>query len=246
MSIYLINLLYFAIVAPILLVSTLLIKRLYKNEEKNSLIIIISLCVILFIFRLTLVFFGETIGIMPYITGDVLFYPLLCVFGLIFTWFYLTKIEKKSLKEIGYEIEDIKKSVLSGLIGLIPLFCMMPLMIFLTEIAIPASISITPEKVAVGLAFGLLGAFFEEIFFRGIIQNRISDLVNNDEKKEILIVSLIFAISHLFYLPFTGCGIYYVFVFILALILSWLRIHYDQIATGIVHGGIVFILIILV
>ena len=87
-----------------------------------------------------------------------------------------------------------------------------------------------PEKIVISLSFGLLGAFYEEIMFRGIIQNHVSDLVNNDEKKVILITALIFTVTHLFYLPFTGFGIYYIFVFVMALILSWLRVKNDQVA----------------
>ena len=81
--------------------------------------------------------------------------------------------------------------------------------------------------------------------FRGIIQKHLSELVNT-QFKIIIYTAAIFTVTHIFYLPFTGFGIYYFFVFIMAIILSWLRIKVDQIACAIVHGGVVFILIILV
>ena len=67
-----------------------------------------------------------------------------------------------------------------------------------------------------------------------------------DENKAIIYTALLFTATHIFYLPFIGFGIYYIFVFIMALILSVLRVKFDQLSCAILHGGIVFILIIFV
>lgn len=206
---------------------------------------VISLTILLFVIRLILVFFGETIGIMPYLVEDVLFYILLLIFGLAFTFFYLYRIEKKNLKDIGFESDNILKSILYGIIGILPLMAMTPLMVLLTDITLPIPPTITIGKIIIALSFTLLGALYEEIMFRGIIQDHLSETMDNDWKV-IILTAAIFTATHVFYLPFTGFGIYYIFVFVMATILSWLRIHRDQISCAIVHGGIVFILIILV
>lgn len=245
MSIYLINLWYFAIAAPIILLFLPFIVKLYKNEVNNRINIIISLATLLFIIRLVLVFFGATIGIMPYLVEDALFYSLLLAFGLLFTFYYLFKVENSNLKEIGFETENIKRSILFGVIGIAILMCITPLIMILTDIEIANPPHISLEKIIISLSFAILGAVYEEIMFRGIIQNHLTKLIDNNWKI-IIFTALIFTATHLFYLPFTGFGIYYIFVFIMALLLSWLRIYVDLISSAIVHGGIVFLLIILV
>jgi len=242
MEIYAINLVYFLIVLPFVLISFPYISRLNKNREENHLKIIIILTSLLFIVRFILIFFGETIGIMPYLVEDVLFYSLLMIFGLFITWFYIKKIEKVTLREIGWEIKDAKKSVLFGILSYVPLMCFFPLLLFLANIQL--SFILTWEKVVVAIAFGILGAFYEEMMFRGIIQNHFKEIT--DENKAIIYTALLFTATHIFYLPFIGFGIYYIFVFIMALILSVLRLKFDQLSCAILHGGIVFILIIFV
>ena len=241
MEFYPINLVYFAIVVPVVILFYFIDLKLRKKD--NIALNIVVLSILLFIVRLCLVLFGNTIGIMPYLVEDVIFYVLLLCFGIGFTIIYVLKIEKTSFKKLGWEIQDYKKSVLFGLIGFIPLICLFPVIIVLTNIQI--SIAITIEKVIVALCFTILGAFYEEIMFRGIIQNKYKEMVP-DDKKVILFTALTFTLTHLFYLPFIGFGIYYIFVFVMALILSMLRIKTDQLACAILHGGIVFILIIAV
>ena len=243
MSIYLINLWYFVIVVPIVLLSLPLIAKLYKDEERNRIKIILSLATLLFVIRLILVFFGTTIGIMPYLVEDALFYSLLLGFGLLFTFYYLYKVENSNLKEIGFETENIKKSILFGIIGIIILMCITPLIIFLTDITLANPPIISPEKIIISLSFAILAAVYEEILFRGIIQNHLNKFIAK-EWRIILYTAVIFTLTHVFYLPFTGFGIYYIFVFLMAFLLSWLRIKVDLIASAIVHGGIVFLLII--
>ena len=173
-----------------------------------------------------------------------IFYSLLLGFGLLFTWYYLYRIEKSNLKNIGFKTENIKRSVFYGLIGIIPLMAMTPLIIFLTHIDITFPPNISAEKIIISLSFSLLGAIYEEVMFRGIIQNHVKELVDN-EWKIIIFTAVIFTLTHLFYLPF-DYGIYYIFVFVMAILLSWLRIHVDLFACAITHGCIVFLLIVLV
>jgi membrane protease YdiL (CAAX protease family) len=238
---YPINLFYFLLVVPIVLIGFSIASKLYK--AKKSLALVINLSLLFFLVRLILVFFQVTIGIMPYLIEDILFYVMLMFLGIFMTWYYLRKIEMKSLKEIGGAIENFKRSIVLSLIGFLPLICLFPIMIFLADIQL--NFVITGGKIIVAISFAVLGAFYEEVMFRGIIQNHISDLVENNIKT-IILTALIFTSSHIFYLPIIGLGIFYIFVFIMALILSILRLKVDLLSCAILHGGIVFILIIFV
>lgn len=242
MKFYIVNLLYFIITVPIVLITFPILSKLCKDKRNLSLITLLSL--LLFTVRFILIFFKETIGIMPYLIEDVIFYSLLMIFGVIFTIFYIYKIEKVSLKDIGGEVKNFQKSIIYGLIAYIPLLCLLPLMQYLTEIHI--SFNITPGKILVAIAFSVLAGFYEEIMFRWIIQNHFMEITKNNNPKSIVFTSITFTATHIFYLPFIGYGIYYIFVFIMALLLSILRAKYDLLASSILHCGIVFILIILV
>jgi membrane protease YdiL (CAAX protease family) len=228
------------IVIPIVILMSVI---LLKLREKRKFIVIIILSILLFIVRFALILFQETIGIMPNLVEDIVFYGLLMVFGICFTLAFTFKVEKVSLEEIGGKVESVKKSILYGLLGFIPLISLFPVIIFLADIQI--SPIITLGKIFVGFSFAMLGAVYEEIFFRGIIQNRFSEITNDNQLKTIIFTALTFTATHIFYLPLTGFGIYYIFVFVMAIVLSILRIKCDLLACAINHGGIVFILIIL-
>lgn len=235
-----VNLIYFAITIP--LVNLIYFAITIKVREKH-LISIAILGVLVFLVRFVLVLFADTIGIMPYLEADIIFYTLLAIFGIIVTIIYVKKVEHSSLKELGWEVKDPKRSVLYGFLFYIPLVCFIPLLLLLTGIEV--SYNITWEKIVLGLEFGLvLGGFFEEVMFRGIIQKHF--LAVTSEKRVILFTALVFTATHIFYLPFIGFGVYYLFVFVMALLLSYLRLKVDLLACFILHGGIVFILIIFV
>ncbi len=242
MEFYPINLLYFVIVIPVIILAFFILKK--SCRDKKHLLIIMELSILLFYIRFCLIFFRNTIGIMPYLVEDTIFYTLLVIFGVIFTFFYIYRIEKVSFKDIGGKVESVKKSIVYGLIGFIPLILMFPLIILLTEIRV--SIEITFSKLIVTFSFTLLAAIYEELMFRGIIQNHIRAIINNNGLKVVIYTSLIFTITHLFYLPFTGFGIFYIFVFIMSILLSFLRNKTDLLACAVLHGGIVFILILFV
>jgi len=241
MDFYPINLVYFIIAIPIAVLFYIILLKI-KTQNK-SLMKLFILSVFLFIVRLNLIFFADTIGIMPYLKEDVIFYTLLMIFGVIMTFLYVSKVEKVSFKEIGWDVQDVKKSIIFGLIGYVPLVCFFPLIILLANIQISTAISI--GKFIVALSFAILGGFYEEIMFRGVVQNKYRDLFA-DKKKIIFFTAVTFTLTHLFYLPFIGFGIFYIFVFVMAVILSILRMKSDQLACAILHGGIVFILIIAV
>ena len=180
---------------------------------------------------------------MPYIMPDIVFYSILMIFGVVFSTFYLLKVEKKSFEEIGFEKEEVPKNILIGLLGFLPLIAMFPVLIFLAGIQINYLISL--EKIIIGIVFGLiLGGYYEEVMFRGIIQNHFMEIT--DEKFTVLGTAAVFVVTHIFYLPFTGFGIMYVFLTVMALILSYFRLKFNQISCAILHGGIVFILVIFV
>ena len=163
--------------------------------------------------------------------------------GVLITIFYVLKIEAKSFSDIGGHIDDSKKIVLYSILGFIPLIAMLPLINILVDIEINLKIGF--EKIVGTTSFAILAAIYEEIMFRGIIQNHVLTLTSNDTFKSIIITALIFTITHIFYLPFDGYGIYYIFVCVMALILGWLRSRVGLVPPAIVHGGIVFLLLIL-
>ncbi|HUX98236.1 MAG TPA: CPBP family intramembrane glutamic endopeptidase [Candidatus Deferrimicrobium sp.] len=234
-----VNLLYFAIIAPIAILTGLFLIR--RDTEKDRLLILIILSILLFVVRIFLVLFADTIGIMPYLEYDIIFYTFLTVFGVLFTIIYVLKVEKSTLQEVGWKIKDKKKSIAYGLIGYLPLIAFMPLVLLLTGIEV--SSTITWEKIVLGIEFGfILGGFYEETMFRGVIQNHLSKVMS--EKMTVISTALIFTATHLWYLPFTGYGIYYFFVLLMAFLLSILRLKGDLLASAILHGGIVFFLII--
>jgi membrane protease YdiL (CAAX protease family) len=236
-----IDLFYFVfilVVAPFIL---LLIWKLNKKEK--HLLIIIVLGLFLFYVRIMLVVYRDLIGIMPYIFPDIIFYTLLTIFGVIFSIFYVIKVEKKSFAEIGFSKEHILKNIGFGLISFLPLIAMFPVVLLLGNVLI--SMSITWEKIVLGIEFGLiLGGFYEEVMFRGIIQNHFMKIIT--EKKAVLLTAGVFIATHMGYLPFTGFGIFYIFLSVMALLLSWLRLKCNQISCAILHGGIVFILALFV
>ena len=236
-----INLLYFAIVGPLVVLTSLILRK--RDREKDRLLIVGVLCLLLFAVRIFLVLFADTIGIMPYLEPDILFYTLLAIFGVVFTVFYVLKVEKQPLPEVGWQPKDLKRSVLYGVLGYLPLIAFLPVVMLLTGIEI--SLMLTWEKVVLGIEFGfILGGFYEEVMFRGVIQNHLSNLAS--ARMTIISTALLFTATHLWYLPFTGYGIYYWFVLLMAFVLSILRWKCDLISSAILHGGIVFVLIIAV
>ena len=134
MEFYPINLIYFTITLPLAIIFYIILLKI--KPQNNYLMNLIILSIFLFIVRITLVFFADTIGIMPYLKEDVIFYTLLMIFGVLMTYIYVNKIEKVSFKDIGWEVQDVKKSVVYGLVGYVPLLCFFPLIILLANIQI--------------------------------------------------------------------------------------------------------------
>ncbi|MHA1265305.1 MAG: lysostaphin resistance A-like protein [Candidatus Helarchaeota archaeon] len=233
------DLLYFLIVMPIVVLTGLYLQRCDKNLHKIRYIIILS--GLLFIVRICLIFFSDSIGVMPFLKDDILFYSLLTLFGILFTILYVYLVEHRTLKELGWNRKDLKKNLLYGFVAYIPLLSFIPLIILLTHLEL--SFILTWEKFVLAIGFGLiLGGIYEETMFRGIIQTHLNTSLTS--QKAILLTALIFAATHIGYLPFIGYGIYYIFVFFMGLLLSFLRQRVGLVASAILHGGIVFIFIL--
>jgi len=137
------NLLFFAIVTPIVLLTCFLLMK--RDKEQNRIFIIIVLGVLLFIVRIFLVPFADTIGIMPYLKYDIIFYTLLTLFGVIFTILFVLYVDRSTMQDIGWKSKDLKKSIFYGLISYLPLIAFMPLILFLTGLEV--SLTITWEKL---------------------------------------------------------------------------------------------------
>ena len=235
------NLTYFLFILIVTPFIMLLIRKL--NARAKDLAIILVLSAFLFYVRIMLVFYQDTIGIMPYILPDITFYIILTIFGVSFSIFYVLKIEKRTFAEIGFTKGHNLKNLGIGLLSFLPLMALFPAISILGNVEI--STAITWEKVVLGIGFGLLlGGVYEEVMFRGIIQNHFMQLTS--QKKTVLLTAAVFVATHIGYLPFSGFGIFYVFLTVMALLLSYLRLKYNQISCVILHGGIVFILILFV
>ena len=239
-----INLIYFCLASPVILIAFYGINKLNQQSQPNYKLKILVVSIALFIVRVLLVLFKDSIGIMPYLIEDIVFYGTLTTFGLGITYFFIRFIEKTKIDMLDFKCADLKKNIAYTLLGFIPLILMFPLILNLTNIAI--SYTFTFGKVIVALCFVLLGACYEEIMFRGFIQDYFSKIFNKRKFKIVLSTALTFTLTHIFYLPFTGFGIYYIFVFNMAFILSILKIYGNLIPCALLHGGIVFILIIFV
>ncbi len=238
-----INLLYFAIVIPVMILYSLL-SRKFRLPEKSGRNIV-ALTVALFFVRIMLVVFADSIGTMPYVKDEVVFYGILTVFGVGFALLYTRKIEGLSFAEIGWTRENLGRNIAWGFLSLLPLLAMLPLLQLLTGLEIAEQV--TWEKIYLAVGFGLLlGGIYEETMFRGIMQNHLIVVTGENERKTILYTALLFTATHIFYLPFWGYGIFYLFLFVMAAILSILRTRCSQVACFICHGGIVFLLVILV
>ncbi len=235
------NLTYFIFILAVAPIIVLISRKM--NAKGKDLILIIVLSLFLFYVRIMLVVYQDTIGIMPYISPDITFYTILTIFGVSFSIFYVLKIEKKTFAEIGFSREQNLKNIGMGLLSFLPLMALFPAISILGNVQI--SPVITWEKAVLGIGFGLiLGGFYEEVMFRGIIQNHFMQLTSN--RKAVLLTAGVFVATHIGYLPFTGFGIFYIFLTVMALLLSYLRLKYNQISCVILHGGIVFILVLFV
>ncbi len=234
------NLLYFLIVTPPICALFYCINRFVKRDSHVQRILLIS--VALFFVRIMLVFFAGSIGVMPYVRPELVFYSLLTAFGVVFSICNVKFVEKQTFTDFGWHSRDLKKNVLAGILGLLPLFAFLPVVYFAAHFTI--SSGFTVEKLVIASTFGLiLGGFYEEVMFRGIIQFHLGQITTKN--RTIVGTAIIFVLTHVGYLPFDGFGIYYWFLLIMALELSYIRSRYSAVSCAILHGGIVFILVLL-
>lgn len=215
--------------------------RLTKKDNHKGVILVLSGA--LFFVRIILVVFADTIGTMPYIKPEVVFYGILTAFGVFYSVYMVKHVEKRTLASFGWKTTILWKSILIGVLSILPLFAFLPIIVFTTGLEVLSAI--TWEKVFIAVCFGfILGGFYEEVLFRGIIQYHASQITT--KYRTIGLTALIFVATHIGYLPFDAFGIYYMFLFIMALELSFLRARFNSVACCVLHGGIVFILVLLV
>lgn len=232
---------YFLIVLPPICALFYCMNRFVKKDKHVQRILLISIA--LFFVRIMLVAFADSIGVMPYVQPELVFYSVLTVFGVAFSICNVKYIEKQTLAFFGWHSSNIKKDVLVGVLGLLPLFAFLPVIYFSTHITI--SSEITLGKLILAATFGLvLGGFYEEVMFRGIIQFHVGQITTKN--RTIAYTAIIFVLTHVGYLPFDAFGVFYWFLLLMALELSFIRSRYSAIPCAIIHGGIVFALILLV
>jgi membrane protease YdiL (CAAX protease family) len=234
------NLLYFLVVLPPICALFYCIGRFVKKESHVQRIVLLSIA--LFFVRIMLVVFAGSIGVMPYVRPELVFYGLLTAFGVAFSIFNVKYVEKQAFSDFGWHSRGLMRSVLVGILGLLPLFAFLPVVYFAAHITISSSFTI--EKLIIASIFGLiLGGFYEEVMFRGIIQFHLGQITTKN--RTIIYTATIFVLTHIGYLPFDGFGVYYWFLLFMALELSYVRSRYNAVSCAILHGGIVFILILL-
>ncbi len=235
------NLFYFLIVLPPMCLLFYYLPRLVKNDNHVGKILVVS-CALFFV-RIMLVVFADSIGVMPSVKPELVFYSLLTLFGVGFSIFNVKHVEQRTFADFGWHSSKLGKDVLMGVLGLVPLFAFLPIVYFSTYLVL--SSVFTFEKFVLAATFGIiLGGFYEEVMFRGIIQYYVGQITT--KKRTILYTAIIFVVTHIGYLPFDAFGIFYWFLLLMALELSYLRAKYSAISCAILHGGIVFVLVLLV
>ena len=231
------NLFYFVIFTPIL-IGALLIAYKFNDEKYRYL----RFGIIIGIFLLTRIFLTIfNVGIFPSLVNDILFYVLAFTMGMVLVCIYAIKIENKDLKQMFWWPEDKVKRIYSILFGIGGAIVILLIATGLMSIFGPPAINLETEidGIIVAIFFGL-GAIYEEIFFRSILQNTLTEDLQ-DENKAILIQALLFTFIHLFYLPFDGYGILYLTIFLMALILGFLKSKQGLVASILAHGLFVFL-----
>lgn len=174
-------------------------------------------------------------GLVPYLNDTPLFFAILTVLCLAAGWFYLTKIEKMSWREIGWSDIPLGKSVCWG--GLALVFGIIPLVLLSLPIE-PGSLRFTPGMIAIAATFGLiLGGFFEETIFRGVIQTRLAQRMTTT--RALALQAVLFSASHLLYFPFDQHAFFYSGTFFIGLAAGVLRQRVSILAACILHGGLV-------
>lgn len=213
------------------------------TKKNNHMGVVLFLTGGLFFVRIMLVVFADTIGKMPNVQPEVVFYGILTGFGVFYSVYMVKRVENRSWSDFGWNRSNLGKNILLGLLSLLPLFAFLPLILLTTGLKILSPI--TWEKIFLAISFGLiLGGFYEEVLFRGIIQYHVGQITT--KRRTIILTAIIFVATHVGYLPFDAFGIYYLFLFIMALELSYLRARFNSVVCCVLHGGIVFILVLLV
>lgn len=237
MPINLENLIFFAVFLPIVVAALLIVSKLKERCPQKIWLRFLIIEIVLFLTRVFLLVFD--LGSFPDLEMDPLFYALAFFMGLGFMYVYVTKIEGATLKSVGwfFKVNNVGKQLLYGFLGCIALLiASVGLMAVLLDYQLSTDLSIGADQFITALFFGL-GAIYEEWFFRGLIYQK-TDLTSI---QKISISSLMFLGIHVGYLSFTGYGVYYITMAIMALMLGYLAYKLGIISSATAHGFYVFI-----
>jgi len=235
MSIQAINYFFFVIFIPLVIIILIILN--YLKEEKYKYHRFALICIILLIGHIILPFYN--MGIFPYLKYDYLFYFLLFLVGIIFTSIFLLKIEKKSFLEIGWQSSNIVRDIGIGIIVAIFLLFLSAILTLSFNNINFNDISLNYEKILT-ITFFALGAIYEEILFRGILQKELEE--DFSLPSALLIQAFLFLSINLFYFPFDALGfINYCLIFIMAILFGLLAYKYSLYCSTTAH--ILFVLI---
>lgn len=242
MAIDLENLWFFALFGPVFLIAWYFLARIEGKKYRYLRYLIVI--AVLFLTRLFLVIFD--LGVFPNLEYDPLFYALALVFGILFTFYYLQKIEHfYSFEQMGWRFEtvsskqrsqvrDILNHLFIGLIGGIIILLMAALLTGLVEPVDLSALTFTLDKIITVILFAL-GGIYEEGFFRGLLQTDFTEKYGSIQAN--LYQALAFLAIHTFYFPFSFLGLVnYLVIFIMALILGLIKAKYSLYASSVAHS----------
>lgn len=239
MPIDLSNLLFFAVLIPIIIIALLFLIGLKKKIPQKMTIRIITIELVLFSTRIFLIIFD--MGQFPDLVYDPLFYFLALVMGAGFMYYYIRKIEEKKLTKFGWKItDDFWKQIGIGITtAFILLLFSLALQLLITDKTFSMNINYSWDLIHTAIFFGL-GAFYEEWFFRGLLFT----YDKWSERRQIVLSSVMFFAIHIGYLPVQGYFIYYILMLIFSFSLGILGKKVGILASGTCHFLYVLLAII--
>ncbi|GAB4322420.1 MAG: hypothetical protein Kow0069_27140 [Promethearchaeota archaeon] len=243
---------YFSWVLPVALTVALAGKRVAGSPARSrQLALACALAAFSAFGRLSLLAVADEVGAMPHLehsAAAAAFYLALAVFGVAFSAAWVKWVDPATLR--AAEGEDAGRRppkpavvrVAWGLAGFPPVLAMLPLVAVATGLSVDASFSW--PKLVNALSFGaLLGGVYEELVFRGAVHAELSRVTTS--RWALQGTAAAFWATHLGYLSFDGWGAYYWFVGGMALVLGVVRERGGLLAAGVLHGGVVTLLVFL-
>lgn len=141
-----------------------------------------------------------------FINNRYILYTIFLVFGYIFPFILISgTVTLKSVNEkIRLYKGTVKKQIVYGILISVMLFTTYSILLFIFYWAMPVDVTLLlarwmgmTTKQIVGIIIMLLEvAFFEELFFRNYLDDRISKLIHNDFVR-IIVIAFIFSAGHI-------------------------------------------------